>query len=172
MSEPTDTITIRVPKSLKEQLEKTSQKNQSTLNNLINQILNQRMQWDEQLNKMGWLQFEPSTVKQIIEKISEEDMDEIVTSSKKGVMRAIEFIYGDTKVENVTKFIDSWLTATNLPFKHTENEDSHKFLVTHDLGLNWSIFCNKVVIAFTEALGHKIISFENKEDSYSTVIRK
>jgi len=45
-------------------------------------------------------------------------------------------------------------------------------LVTHDLGLNWSIFANKFVIAFTESLGHKIISFENKEDSYSTVIGK
>ena len=172
MSEQTDTITIRVPKSLKEQLEKTSKKNQSTLNNLVNQILIQRMHWDEQLNKMGWLQFEPSTVKLLIQKISEKDMDEIILSSKKGVMKAIEFIYGDTKVEHVVSFIDSWLTATNLPFRHTEDKESHKFLVTHNLGLNWSIFANKTVIAFTEELGHKIISFENKEDSYTTVIGK
>ena len=39
MSDPTEIITIRVPKSLKEQLEKTSKKNQLTLNTLINQIL-------------------------------------------------------------------------------------------------------------------------------------
>lgn len=172
MSEQTDTITIRVPKSLKDQLEKTSKKNQLTLNNLINQILNQRMHWDEQLNKMGWLQFEPSTVKLLMTKISEKEMDEIVESSKKGVVKAIEFVYGNTSVEHVVSFIDSWLTATNLPFRHTEDTESHKFLVTHDLGKNWSIFANKAVIAFTEELGYKILGFENKDDSYSTIIKK
>jgi len=38
-SEPTDTITIRVPKALKEKLEKKIKENQVTLNLLINQIL-------------------------------------------------------------------------------------------------------------------------------------
>ena len=172
MSEQTDTITIRVPKSLKEQLEKTSKKNQITLNNLINQILFQRMHWDEQLNKMGWLQFEPSTVKQLIKFLSEVEMDEIVSKSKKGVARAIEFLYGDTTVDHVAEFIDSWLTVTNMPFKHTEDIDSHKFLVTHELGRNWSVFANKAVIGFTTELGHKILGFENKEDSYSITIQK
>jgi len=38
-SEPTDTITIRVPNALKEKLEKKIKENQVTLNLLINQIL-------------------------------------------------------------------------------------------------------------------------------------
>jgi len=172
MSEPTDTVTIRVPKSLKEQLEKASKKNQVTLNNLVNQILFQRMHWDEQLNKMGWLQFEPNTVKQLIKYLSEDEMDEIVNKSKKGVAKTIKFLYGDTSVDHVAEFIDSWLTATNMPFKHTEDNQSHKFLVTHDLGKNWSIFANKAVIGFTTEIGHKILSFENKEDSYTTIIQK
>jgi|GEM_PF-4932495 len=172
MSEQTDTVTIRVPKTLKEQLERTSKKNHVTLNNLINQILFQRMHWDDQLNQMGWLQFEPSTVKHLIKFLAEDEMDEIVDNSKKGVAKTIEFLYGDTSVDHVAEFIDSWLTVTNMPFKHTEDEKSHKFLVTHDLGKNWSIFANKAVIGFTTELGHKILGFENKEDSYTTIIEK
>ena len=172
MSEQTDTITIRVPKTLKEQLERTSKKNHVTLNNLINQILFQRMHWDEQLNQMGWLQFEPSTVKHLIKFLAEDEMEEIVDNSKKGVVKTIEFLYGDTSVDHVAEFIDSWLTVTNMPFKHTEDEQSHKFLVTHDLGKNWSIFANKAVIGLTIESGHKILGFENKEDSYTTIIEK
>lgn len=172
MSDSSDTITIRVPKSLKEQLENTSKKNQVTLNNLINQILYRRMNWDSQLNKMGWMQFEPSTVKQIMTHLTEENMEEIAASSIKGVSKAIEFLYGDTTVDHVAEFVDSWLTATNMPFRHTEDIECHRFLVTHELGKNWSVFANKVVVGLAEELGHTVIKFENKEESYSTVIKK
>ena len=67
MSDSTDVITIRVPKSLKEQLEKTSKKNQLNLNTLINQILTKKMHWDEQLTKLGWLPFDPFTVRAILD---------------------------------------------------------------------------------------------------------
>ena len=46
-SEPTDTITIRVPNALKEKLEKKIKENQVTLNLLINQITARRMDADE-----------------------------------------------------------------------------------------------------------------------------
>lgn len=55
MPEATDTITIRVPISLKEKLEDTSKQNQLTLNLFINQILTQKFHWDEHVSKMGWL---------------------------------------------------------------------------------------------------------------------
>ena len=172
MSEITDTITIRVPKSLKEQLEKTSKKNQLTLNNLVNQILYQRMHWDAQLNKMGWLQFEPTVVKEIMKKLTEDSIEEIAEGSKKGIAKAVQFVYGDTSVEHFVEFVDSWLTATNLPFRHTEDLESHRFLVTHELGKKWSIFANKCVVGTAEDLGHTVIKFENNEDSYTTIIKK
>ena len=130
------------------------------------------MNWDSQLNKMGWMQFEPSTVKQIMKHLSLENMEEIAESSIKGVAKAIEFLYGDTSVEHVAEFVDSWLTASDMPFRHTEDSESHRFLVTHELGKNWSIFCNMIVVGVTEQLGHAIIKFENKEESYLTIIKK
>jgi hypothetical protein len=172
MSEQSDTITIRVPKSLKEQLENTSKKNQVTLNNLINQVLYRIMNWDSQLYKMGWLQFEPSTVKQMMNCLTEKDMEEIAVSSKKGVSKAIEFLYGDTSVDHLAEFVDSWLTSANMPFRHTENTESHNFLVIHELGKNWSVFANKIVTGIAEDLGHTVIKYENKEDSYSTILKK
>ena len=172
MPDSSDTITIRVPKSLKEQLENSIKKDQVTLNNLINQILYRRMNWDLQLNKMGWLQFEPSTVKQIMSHLTEGDMEEIAVSSIKGVAKAIEFLYWDTNIYHVVEFMDSWLTATNMPFRHTEDLESHRFLVAHELGINWSIFANKILVGLAEELGHKVIKFENKEESYSTTLKK
>lgn len=172
MSDSTDVITIRVPKSLKEQLEKTSKKNQLNLNTLINQILTKKMHWDEQLTKLGWLPFDPFTVRAIIDYLTEEELTEVSKLSQKKVIKGIKFIYGDTTIESVADFIDTWLSDANMIFRHTEDSESHRFLVHHELGKNWSIFANKVVVGYIKDLGYQITDMSEKEDSYSFTISK
>ena len=172
MSESTDTITIRVPKLLKEQLEKTSKKNQVNLNLLINQILTKKMHWDEQLTKLGWLPMDPFTVKEIIHYLTDEAIIEISKNSSEKVIKGILFIYGDTSLSHVVEFIDSWLDTANMTFRHTEDSQSHKFLVHHDLGRNWSLLSSKVIDGFITKSGYKISDPIEKDDSYSFTISK
>ena len=172
MSDSTDIITIRVPKSLKEQLEKTSKKNQLNLNTLINQILSKKMHWDEQLTKLGWLPFDPSTIRKILNYLTEEEITEVSKLSQQKVIKGIKFIYGDTSLQNIADFIDAWLNDANMVFRHTEDSESHKFLVHHELGKNWSIFVNKVVSGFVKELGYLLTDLSEKEDSYSFTISK
>jgi len=172
MSDSTDIITIRVPKSLKEQLEKNSKKNQLKLNTLINQILSKKMHWDEQLTKLGWLPFDPFTIRKILNYLTEEEITEVSNLSHQKVIKGINFIYGDTSIQNIADFIDTWLGDANMVFRHTEYSESHKFLVHHELGKNWSIFVNKVVIGFVKELGYSLTILSEKEDSYSFTIFK
>jgi antitoxin component of RelBE/YafQ-DinJ toxin-antitoxin module len=172
MSDSTEIITIRVPKSLKEHLEKNSKKNQLSLNTLINQILNKKMHWDEQLTKLGWLPFDPYTVREIINYLTEEELTEISKLTQKKVTKGIKFIYGDTTLQNVVDFIDAWLSDANMVFRHTEDSESHRFIVHHELGKNWSNFVNKVVAGFIKELGYRLTDLSEKEDSYSFTISK
>ena len=172
MSDPTEIITIRVPKSLKEQLEKTSKKNQLNLNTLINQILTKKMHWDEQLTKLGWLPFDPFTVKEFLNYLTEAELIEISKLTQNKVLKGIKFIYGDTTLQNVADFIDTWLSDANMIFRHTEDSESHRFLVHHELGKNWSIFTNKVVAGFIKELGYQLSDLSEKDDSYSFTISK
>jgi len=172
MSEPTDTITIRVPKSLKDKLEEMSKKNQVNLNLLINQILTKNVQWDEHITKMGWLQFDPSTVKEIFNYLSEEEIIELAKTIKGDVINGIKFIYGDSSLQHTVEFMDSWLSATNIPFRHTETSESHTFLVNHTLGKNWSTFANKVSEEFIKELGFTIADLHSDKDSYKFTIMK
>ncbi|MGD8299477.1 MAG: hypothetical protein PVG77_02075 [Nitrosopumilaceae archaeon] len=172
MTESTDIITIRVPKSLKERLEKSSKKNQVSLNTLINQILTKKMNWDEQLTKLGWLSFDPSTIRAILNYLTEEEIAEVSETTKEKVIKGIKFIYGDSSLQNVADFIDAWLSDANMIFRHTENSESHQFLIHHELGINWSIFVNNVVVGFVKELGYQATNLHEKEDSYSFTISK
>lgn len=172
MSEPTDTITIRVPKSLKTSLEELSKKNQINLNLQINQILNKTLEWNEHMKKMGWLPFNPSTVREIFKLLDQNDIDLLVKLTKMDVVNAIKFIYGDASLEHVVEFMDSWLASTNTPFRHTENSDSHKFVVHHNLGDNWSIFAIKIIGGFVSELGFTVLDLHSEDDHYFFTIVK
>lgn len=172
MSETTDTITIRVPKSLKEKLEVLSRKNQINLNLLINQILIKNVQWDEHLTKLGWLQFDPSAVKEIFKHLDMKEINEISTSIKNDVVNAIKFIYGDSNLKNAVDFIEMWLRSTNTPFRHTEDEKSHQFLIRHNIGKNWSVFASKVIEEFIQEIGFKTENVSAEDDSYAFAILK
>lgn len=172
MTEPTETITIRVPKSLKKKLEELSDKNHLNLNLLINQILTKNIHWDDHLTKMGWLQFDPVTIKQIFKFLEKEEIFKISNSIKKDIVNGIKFIYGDSSFEHVIEFINSWLTVTNLPFRHVQDNESHKFFINHDLGKNWSIFANRVTGEFIKELGFKISDLQSDSKSYTFTISK
>ena len=172
MSEPTDTVTIRVPKSLKSKLEEMSKKNQINLNLLINQILTKNVEWDEHITKMGWLQFNPSTVQKIFNYLDEHEINELAKSIKHDIINGIKFIYGDTSKEHTLEFMDSWLNATNTPFRHTEDSESHKFMVNHIIGKKWSIFAIRVSEEFVKELGYSITNLHANTDSYSFTIGK
>lgn len=170
MSESTDTITVRVPKSLKEGLEDMCKKNQLNLNLLINQILTKNVQWDKHITNMGWLQFHPSVVKGMFAFLNEKQISELAESTKHDIINGIRFIYGDTDLQHVAEFIETWLESTNVPFRYSKESESHKFLVNHKLGENWSIFAAKVTEKFVLDLGYKFTDVQTSPDSYSYTI--
>ena len=170
MSEATDTITIRVPKSLKEDLENMCKKNRVNLNLLVNQILTKNVQWDKHMTSMGWLQFHPSVVKGTFAFLNKKQISELAESTKQDIINGIRFIYGDTNLQHIAEFIETWLETTNVPFRYSKDAESHKFLVNHKLGENWSIFASKVTEKFVSELGYKITDVYASPDSYSYTI--
>lgn len=172
MSESSDTITIRVPKSIKEKLEVLSTKNHMNLNLLINHILIKNVQWDEHLTQMGWLQFEPSTVKEIFKHLDEMEINEIASSIQNNIISALNFIYGKATLENIIDFIEMWMKSTNTPFRHIEDEKTHKFIIRHNIGKNWSSFAIKVCEKFIPKLGFKVENTYVKNDTYSFSVIK
>ncbi len=172
MPEATDTITIRVPISLKEKLEDTSKQNQLTLNLFINQILTQKFHWDEHVSKMGWLQFDPCVVRDIFDFLDDEEISKLAKSTKPETIRVIKFIYGDASLSNIIDFIKSWLNNAHISYRYTEDPNSHKFLVNHTLGVNWSKFCIKVSEEFLQELGYPIHDLNAEKNSYGFTIMK
>lgn len=155
MAEETEIITIRVPKSLKKNLEEKSKREGHALNLTINKILVKEVDWDGYLSEMRWMQFDPNTIKEIFSHLNEDQIREIAKRIRYDVISAIKFIYENPTLENTVEFIESWLKSANISFRHTSDENSHKFIVTHDIGKNWSLFAISVTDEFLSELNFR-----------------
>ena len=172
MSGDTDTITIRVPCSLKDQLEEMSDKQEITLNLLINKILSKNVKWDSHLARMGWLHVQPSSTREIFSRLDEKKISEIAETVKNDVINGIKFIYGEATLQNTIDFIETWLESTNSSFRYIESDAYHKFIVNHEMGRNWSDFAIKVTKEFTKQLGFEMINPITETTHYSYEILK
>ena len=112
------------------------------------------------------VQFDPGTVREIFKYLEEAEINNLVNSIKKDIVNGIKFIYGDSSFEHTLEFINSWLTSTNIPFRHIIDSESHKFFVNHDLGKNWSKFANKVSEEFAKELGFTVKDLQYDSNSY------
>lgn len=173
MQEDTDIITIRVPKSLKNKLEERSKKQDHALNLTINKILAKEIEWDEYLAEMRWLQFDPNTIRVIFSHLNEDQIRDTSKQIRHDVVSAIKFIYEHPTLENTVDFIKSWLKSANMSFRYTSDENIHKFVVTHELGKNWSLFATLVTDEFLSELDFKQTNttIENKTYRFDVSIK-
>ena len=164
MPDQTEIITIRVPKFLKNSLEERSKKHGVPLNLTINKILTKDVEWDEHITEMRWVYFDPATIREIFSHLNESQIKDIAKQTKHVVISAIKFIYEHPTLENTVDFIESWFKGSNTSFRHIKNKNSHKFIVNHDMGKNWSIFAIMTTNEFLSELGfiQTNTSVENK----------
>jgi hypothetical protein len=172
MTEETDIITIRVPKSLKNKLEERSEKNGIPLNLTINKILVKDVEWDDHITEMRWVFFDPATVREIFSNLNESQIKDIARHTKQVVISAIKFIYEHPTLENTVDFIESWFKGSNMTFRHVKSENSHKFIVNHDMGKNWSMFAIATTNEFLSELGFMQTNTSIESKSYRFEISK
>lgn len=167
MNEDTDTVTIRIPKSLKKTLEDRSRKKELSLNNLINKILINNVFWSDHLKELGWMYFHPSIVREIFISLDGSDIEKIVKKNKKDILNGIKFLYEEITLDKIVKFMQSWLDSANMPYRHIQKDRTHRFIVTHTLGKNWSMFATRIIQEIVTDAGLETNNVHFSEDQYS-----
>ncbi len=139
------------------------------MNLTINKILSKEVKWDDFISEMRWLSFDPSFVKEMVSYLTEDQCIQIAKKTKDGVIANIRFIYGHSTIENTVDFIETWCKSANMSYRLTKN-DQYKFIITHDIGKNWSILASEVTKEFIKELGFFFTNSIVEPKNYSFVI--
>lgn len=158
----TETATFRIDKKVLEHLRSDAKDENITLNSFVNQLLIQFVEWYSPARKAGMIPLPKVLLIKIMEKLTKK---EIIQISEYMVTKEIKDIVLVLKKEhNVNAFmgaIESWAKSSGFPFSHDDlSESTHKYVISHEMGKNWSLYFGIIFTRMLEELGVSHVDFE------------
>ena len=168
-----EVVSLRLDADLKQKLHHESTRKGTNLNSLVNQILELHVNWDEFGTQMGRLSMSRRTFRALLDSLDEKTVVKIAeTVAKEEYKRAAKFFFGKADLHCVIQFMENWLNAAKVKFRHITNGDKNEYIIDHDLGKNWSLlFITRLEIILSE-FGFKLAEKNTDEQCFSFEIVK
>ena len=166
-------ISVRIPQTVKQELERESDVSGISLNTLIAQVLLKHVKWDAFATEIGFASLPKSFIKAVIEKIDDESLTTLSSSvGRRSLRDAMIFMHGEVTINSFVSALDLWLEAANIQYRRKERNGQTQYMIMHKLGTKWSLYLNSVVNSLLNELGYKTAELNTDEESLSfTIIR-
>lgn len=159
-------ITLRFDKDILERLRNEANDKQISLNNLINQVITQHLDWHAYASKAGFIAVTRGTVMKMLEKISEEDITEIGQFvAEKESKDFIIMLRNEYSVSSALQVLDTWLKIVGYSYKHEVRGSEHSYIIYHNMSTKWSLYLIGLFRLVSEDFGLPRIYFDAGENT-------
>lgn len=153
-----DTISFRLDNVVLEKLRKESEKQGLSLNVLVNQILKRYMEWDVFESKVGMIPVAKPVLDSLFKKLSEKEVTDIAKKVGGEIVKDIAtFMKGSMNLESFVSWFETRMNMSGFDMNHDVRNDTHTYIIKHDLGKNWSLYHKTVLeIIFRDVLEKQV----------------
>ena len=86
-----------------------------------------------------------STFSRLIDNLTEEELSKFaVTIAEKEYVDMALLLRGEFTLPTFLNILENWLRISSIPYKHERNNDSHNFIIQHDMGRNFSFLVKEL----------------------------
>lgn len=160
MNRKTETASFRLDKDNLEKLRKEAETKKISLNVLLNQVIDNHVNFRSVAVPAGFLSFPKPVLVRIMEKLSEKEAKEIGREHfEKDVESICMMLRNRFDADTFMETVEYWLKDCNITYRHDVVGQIHKYLIFHELGKNWSLYISEFIGKTIESLtGRKVIS--------------
>ncbi len=156
MIEKTETASFRLEKDVVEKLRREAKEKDVSLNSLVGQIFSMHTGWHADSQKAGFIPLPKVLMTKTMEKLSQDEIKDIAEYiAEKEVRSMILLLRREQSVTSILDSFEFWLKATDFTYKHDDYNESHRFVIVHSMGKNWSFYLGYVMKLIFEKLGAK-----------------
>lgn len=164
----TEGVTLRMEKSLLEQLRAESEQKQISFNTFANQIFKQHIEWFNNAGKALLVSFPKALLVMLMDKFTEEEVAKLGRKmAKEEVKDIIMLIKNEYTPESFLKVVESWAQASNIPYRRTVKDTIHHFVIQHDMSKKWSLYLATLFESVFEELISKKIECDITKNTFS-----
>lgn len=158
----TETSTFRIEKEILEKLRVDADEEKISLNALVNQVLSQHIEWDAPAKKSGFVPLPKILLMKVMNYLTDEQIVQVSEYMVKNEIKDIILtLRNEHNVKSFLNVIESWAKTSGFPFSHEDKGSStHRYVISHNMGKNWSLYYGIIFTRILEELGVSHINFE------------
>lgn len=154
-------LTIASDELILGRLKQESVEKDLSLNTLVNQILRLHVDWYSNASNAGFLPIRRVTIQKFLERYEEDELYQIGQDIAKETNKDLVLLMRERfDIENALHVFESWMKASNYPYRHTITGSTHKIVVHHDMGTKWARYLSGVFAGVLELFGVRDVQFD------------
>jgi predicted hydrocarbon binding protein len=164
-------LTISSDEKILGRLKEESVEKDLSLNTLVNQILRLHVDWYSNASKVGFLPIRKITIQKFLERYTEDELYQIGQDVAKETNKDLVLLMRDRfDIENALHVFESWMKASNYPYRHTITGSTHKIVIHHDMGTKWARYLSGVFAGVLELFGIRDVQFDYTQCTLSCIL--
>ncbi len=153
----TEGVTFRLPSDNLEQLCKEAETRQISVNTLVNQIINEHLDWHLYAAQAKLYYVPKPFISRVLEKFNEQQLADLAeASAKKDFVDIGLLLRGEFTISSFLSILENWSRISDIPYRTEENETTRKIIIEHNMGSKYSYLFKEIYRRLLE------ISFETK----------
>lgn len=141
----TEGVTFRLPSDNLEQLCKEAETRQISVNTLVNQIINEHLDWHLYAAQAKLYYVPKPFISRVLEKFTEQQLGELAdTSAKKDFVDIGLLLRGEFTISSFLSILENWSRISDIPYRTEENETNQKIIIEHNMGSKYSYLFKEI----------------------------
>lgn len=165
-SKITQNITFRLPKRILDQIELEAKQNNVSENVLVKQILTNYVDWFRLSRGIGMIPITKESLQKLGKNLDGASINDIVENISLLIKNFSIIKYGKHDLDTMLDSLSMYIQMSNSQLVHLKEENNHRFLINHNLGMIWSLILEQLLREmFGEFIDISKIRFKTDDDS-------
>lgn len=141
----TEGVTFRLPSDNLEQLCKEAETRQISVNTLVNQIINEHLDWHLYAAQAKLYYVPRPFISRVLEKFNEQQLADLAeASAKKDFVDIGLLLRGEFTISSFLSILENWSRISDIPYRTEENETTRKIIIEHNMGSKYSYLFKEI----------------------------
>ncbi|HZA42968.1 MAG TPA: hypothetical protein VE504_04320 [Nitrososphaeraceae archaeon] len=169
----TEGITFRLPSDNLEQLNKEAETRQISVNTLVNQIINEHLDWHLYAAQAKLYYVPKPFISRVLERFTEQQLADLAeASANKDFVDIGLLLRGEFTISSFLSILENWSRISDIPYRTEENEATQKIIIEHNMGPKYSYLFKEIYRRLLENAFETKTQFDITDNTIVLTINK
>ena len=141
----TEGVTFRLPSENLEQLYREAETRQISVNTLVNQIINEHLDWHLYAAQAKLYYVPKPFISRVLERFTEQQLSDLSeASANKDFVDIGLLLRGEFTISSFLSILENWSRISDIPYRTEENEIAQKIIIEHNMGPKYSYLFKEI----------------------------